>query len=619
MLLVEDGTISDARAAFAFPLFARFQPDWDADRGVDIIGLRNLCMKLTMDISEVDLDRVFAAADPDKDGFVTSADFREAVRAIPFFENLAKAMTASLGFRVGREYDYSRSTRDNYADPPTDADPSTDACHTDGGDEDEVLAARKVLQLGQEEYSRARVEWQHAVVRRAVLGTKAQTTPWAVFTLSARGALPREVLEWMARQGLLQLSGVLHISAAHFMHCMPEFPLYVRRHGPASGTSLLQQEAEFLEGLALELALVRQQHVWVQCLPDDAARLCTLLKGLRRRHPGYRTAVLDVRADVAALRRRHRAVLRETGRGLPESPVEAGEAELAALAAQCDLLAQIENSDERQPVLRSLRTVDASGRWEGLRRSFGGGRGRFTRGPLRFKRRSVAKELLSGPAVAPDSQPGNLSLDLTRFGAAQGFFETSQRLAALVGDAAGSGRLELALSQAHGAPPGGSAGLVPLTKDHLGAPASSCAWMHGLAARDAHGSRMLTARLLRSHGVDPDNWVARLLALGAFVHFDKKGGAACVDVPTDEPSDMILQFGQPEELPSRAVASLRERWHPVVDEALWGMGARCECWLPPGEKISGDVVFEGGAFAYQLSEEAAADMGYACLCCRVLV
>ncbi|CAK0817145.1 unnamed protein product [Prorocentrum cordatum] len=130
----------------------------------------------------------------------------------------------------------------------------------------------------------------------------------------------------------------------------------------------------------------------------------------------------------------------------------------------------------------------------------------------------------------------------------------------------------------------------------------------------------LPASALQRAGCTEDNLLTRILTRGAFVNFGQLDGGKVpggqkafvksMDVPSDRPSELLLQFAPPVPLPREVVHALGSRWHAVADEALWWRGARQECWLGPGEALFGGFLAPaGGAFAYRLAPEAAGVAG----------
>ncbi|CAE8665970.1 unnamed protein product, partial [Polarella glacialis] len=639
----------------AFPRFAKFQPGFSKDAGISAVGLRYLCSQLAMDISEADLDRLFLESDLDCNGRLSLPELVEGCRKHRFFTNLIGVMNAAAAFRVGRSFDYSRSTREGYANAKSAAHEGGEACSLEFNPSSSFQGARPgwVFKLGAQglgyyfdseiaihvassdveatttttveldnnsNYRDDRASWQRRVVLQSLpltahpgAGAAATDTgarPWAIFTLATPGALPEEALSWMSQKGLLPLKQLAKVSTDYFVQRFPELPLYVRQHGYPQGTTFLREEAELLEGEALEVAASQGHHVWTCCAPSDAHRLRAVLQALRQHHPEYRIAVLDIRADAAALQRRYRSVVRHTGRAVPLEAKAPAAADLQALAARADFLARIDHSEDI-PVLIRIETAEDEGSWPTLSRIFTdcAGQGAVCSArvlaqfphalrPLRFVRLPVSENVLVGKA---DEQQ-HISIDLRVFGSAMGCALTAKRLSKALGQLA-SRSVHLLLSSLSQELPGGN---VPAEN------AEWFAWLHGLG--DAADGELLSGAWLRNHGIDPQNLLICLLCQGCLVHLNKKGMPVAIDVPTTRPSECLLQFGTPRALPTKFVDELGKdgRWQPVAEEKLRRGGAAEECWLPPGEMAA------AGAFAYRLSKEAEVLAGHAAIYFEVL-
>jgi len=634
LLAEQDALLVEGRAQAAFWRFKRFQEDFDDKQSISGGGLRSFCAVMAMDISVTEVDRLYMEAVGESKGSALDFDrFAQAARTIPFFSNLVIVMTAPM-FQVGRGYDYSNTTRENYRRRGDEANGGAEHHGAEAERQEEVERVRQVLpaELGATEYRPDRAAWQNALVlREAAPPAEPAPAPWLVFTLAPRGARPRFVLSWLAEHGLLPLRWVTPVGAEKMAQSIRELPLYVRQRGSDEGLEMVWEEAELLEALACEVAMARGQHVWVSCAPRDASRVASRLRCLRARHPSHRVAVLDIRADAAALERRHREALRDTGRGTPETVELPREADLEALADLCDLVARVDASED-QPILQRVEAVDKGGSWVALGRHFAapaalpaalGAQFPLSLRPLRLQRVTMNPGLVRGKARTEAGAPGALSVDLQLLADAFGLGRTGSSLAQALeahqgrADCMGaSGEVVLPLSQAHQDAPAEPAGLVELRRNTN--PHDTIlltAWLHGLQLEAP-----LPASALQRAGCTEDNLLTRILTRGAFVNFGQLDGGKVpggqkafvksMDVPSDRPSELLLQFAPPVPLPREVVHALGSRWHAVADEALWWRGARQECWLGPGEALFGGFPAPaGGAFAYRLAPEAAGVAG----------
>lgn len=574
-------------AAAAFPLFAKCQVNFCEVRGIGSLGLRDMCALLAMDISVADLDRVFAEADKDRDCLLNDGEFREAAQTTAFFSNLVKTMTAASGFQVGRHYDYLRSTRENY-------DETCDQEHTctleaNESFRQELASARQAMPSGR--YAKARAAWQDAVVARSLPLAPAQHRPWAVLTMGPDGAFPGDALEWLAKHGFLPLSQVVAISAADFAQQLPELPLYLRQ----GRQEHVQEEAQFMESLALEVAASRRQHIWASFEVSSARRVAEIITRLRVRHPAYHVAVFDVRADIEVIRQRHRAVLRQTGRG-KQPHAELPDSEAAAdLSALADLLARVDNSEE--PVLLSLETADRSGCWHALARRIEGAVPSsmevrafpFALPPLRLERVDINERVLERLPEPLHLGPRRLRVDMQYFGSAMCAFQTSK----LISAALEISHVDLVLAARSSTAPGG--GQIEKRED------AHFAWLHGLPGK-------ITRSWLQQHDINPDNLLTRLLRHGCLLHFDAQDMPSCMHVWTDAPSEVYLQFSKMFRLCDSDMMELQLQWTPCASCREELRGAVAECWLAPGSRLSNQP-FPGGGFAFKLDAAASAVAG----------
>lgn len=592
-VLQQDEDVLWEQVQEVIPHMLKFNRKGREDSSLSSVGLLHLCSRMMMDISEADLNRLFLEHDKDCDGGLNAAELFDAAKTHNFFKNLIRVVLAAADFRVGKDYDYCRSTIENYVE-------------SEGGDEAAgitPISADKALHA-------RRVQWQDAVLRRLLPKRRPQKEPWLILGLAMPEALPEKVLGWLFHQQILPTGDMVELSIDLLTQLFPELPLYIdRHHGFVSGAELVRHEANMLEKKALEALMDARQHVWMPCEPSDTHHAISVIQGIPKQ-TDYKIAVIDFRIDPPALPKRHREAARKTGRlaPLPTVPQIPQQEELEVLTASANFFARIDCSKDI-PVLLRVESADASKCWPVLRSCFDSQvrmlqPGKFPNAlrPLQLSRMWCGKLLLGQAKLEPF-----LQLDLLHFGAEMGFSQSARRLVDVLGVNA---PLKLALSIVGNAIPGHMKGAVFEEAEE----SVRLAWLHGCASS---GLPSLTAQFLQDHDVAASSSLITALTVGCFVHFNKKGAASLIDLPSDQPSQSFLQFGLPRSLSARAMSQLGQRWQPVSEEELLQGGANLECWLAPGEAVDGRMLI-GGAFAYTLIPEVAAVVGSTAIYFEVL-
>ncbi|KAJ1458777.1 zeta toxin-domain-containing protein [Pelagophyceae sp. CCMP2097] len=306
---------------------------------------------------------------------------------------------------VPADYDYGRSTRENYGAPL-------------GAGHEGSLAE---LRAGLDEeyhgnYTAERQRWQDAAIhavalpgaglqpcvgggpsRGAAAARKAcallagdsdaakgdeggdlaapEARPWLVYTCGAMGSGKGWVMNWMSQRDIFPLRRIVHVDPDRFKTMMPEWAGYLRRDAATAGT-LCHAESGLLAELTQELAMRQRQHVWVDGSLRDFQWYDQKLAGLRRNFPHYRVALFYIHAPEATVRARVRArAQRAGGRDIPDEVLAESLAApahtLRALTPRLDFIARILNLDDG-PVLEALESVDHSGSWAGIAEKFSG-------------------------------------------------------------------------------------------------------------------------------------------------------------------------------------------------------------------------------------------------------
>jgi len=245
-----------------------------------------------------------------------------------------------LDFTVAADYDYSRSTRDQYQAAGGSLEsygPFRDI--RDGLDKDYHGS-----------YTRERQAMQDELVRRVVKDADRtpQATPWIVFTAGAMGAGKSRTIKWMSQNGIFPLRDIVHIDPDIFKRLFPEWKGYVR-HDPMRAGLQTRHESGYLVEIAQEAALRRGQHIWVDGSLRDSDWYAHAFRQIRRVHPSYQIAILYVTADKEEIMRRARRRGEATGRHVPEAEIldsiHRVPLSVARLAPHAEFLAVIDNSN----------------------------------------------------------------------------------------------------------------------------------------------------------------------------------------------------------------------------------------------------------------------------------
>ncbi|KAG8462504.1 hypothetical protein KFE25_010329 [Diacronema lutheri] len=274
----------------------------------------------------------------------------------------------TTSFVVPIEYDYTRSTRENYQ-----------AQRGEGASYGAYADIRDALDKDYHgTYTRARQAMQDELVAQLVApGKPYQRTPWIVFTAGAMGAGKSHTIRWMAQRDIFPLENIVHIDSDLFKAAFPEWPGYVSRD-PLSAGRHTRHESGYLVEIAQEAALRLGKHVWV----DGSLRDCDWYKRVfaqvRRDHPDYQIAILYVTADEEQIAARVRKRAELTGRHVPEAEIRDSlqrvPRSVAALAPCAHFLAVIDNS-RHEPQLAKWCEHELCylqrDRWDEIKRRFG--------------------------------------------------------------------------------------------------------------------------------------------------------------------------------------------------------------------------------------------------------
>ena len=319
------------------------------------------CMEsLHLDLSRVEISRVWRQVDEDQNGHITEDQFLEAITKRRFLRRIASLYlpaTAEEGaengtFAVPEDYDWSRSTADNYRGGGG------------GGEQHHFGEFAKFREKMDYEYHSVATEqrqlWQDRVIKSVAERNEGVEFPWIVYTCGPMGAGKGYALSWMSEMGYFPLEQIVHVDADHFKTCMPEWAGYVERDAAAAGT-MCHKESGFLQEIAQEVAMSQGQNVWIDGSLRDGEWFAMVFDDIRGRFPNYRIAifVIETSEDLAWERCQSRAA--KTGRAIPKSlfldSYTQPDHVLRMLTPKVDFIARIDN-EKSTPRLKAFEVSE---------------------------------------------------------------------------------------------------------------------------------------------------------------------------------------------------------------------------------------------------------------------
>lgn len=217
--------------------------------------------------------------------------------------------------RIRIDYDFQKSTRDNYTDQLSSDKPTYSG---------EFLDIRKNIDSRfHGSYICSRQLMQDDLIKEA-LGIRAgpevwpkQTGhPWILFTGGAMGAGKGYTMNWMMRMGIIQIPNLRHIDPDVFKRKLPEWKIYVKLN-PSTAGSLTHMESSMLVEIAQEAALRRSMNVWVDGSLSNSEWTNSQLERIRNFFPNYRIGVVHVSASERTVMQRCERRAKSTGRVVP--------------------------------------------------------------------------------------------------------------------------------------------------------------------------------------------------------------------------------------------------------------------------------------------------------------
>lgn len=319
-------------------------------------------VKLGFPFNETELRRIFDAIDEGRKGALDLGSFVRGVQRHAFLRNVVSAYNqGKVVFEVDKNYDYSKSTCDLYANSNL---------KDFYGPYADIRAERDYSY--HVNYTRARQAWQDSLIDCIVSRSEAQANPWVVFTCGPMGAGKGYALSWMSKQGYFPLENLVHIDPDYFKSMMPEWEAYTREDDVTAG-SKCHKESCYIQEIAQEVSFRRKQNIWVDGSLRDAQWFGKVFDDIRRRFPYYKIAIFYVYASERIVRDRIAKRGMETGRVVPEplivESLAAPDHSLSLLTQKVDFLARI-NNESREPILASFEFIDRTGGWTNVIKQF---------------------------------------------------------------------------------------------------------------------------------------------------------------------------------------------------------------------------------------------------------
>eukprot|EP00614_Pseudopedinella_elastica_P032078 CAMPEP_0172634592 /NCGR_PEP_ID=MMETSP1068-20121228/195376_1 /TAXON_ID=35684 /ORGANISM="Pseudopedinella elastica, Strain CCMP716" /LENGTH=416 /DNA_ID=CAMNT_0013446567 /DNA_START=209 /DNA_END=1459 /DNA_ORIENTATION=+ len=260
-----------------------------------------------------------------------------------------------------KDYDYSRSTEDNYAAVLAE----------DGAYVGDFVGHRQTLDYTyHKRYSAARQLFQDEIVRHFLLTVvrDAETNmfcerpkaPWVVFTAGAMGAGKSHAMRWMAEQGHFPLASFVQVDPDMIRYRLPEMAGYLSRNQDEAG-SLTHKEAGFIQEILTLEGLKRGKNVIVDGSLRNAEWNKVFFSRIRAEYPEVRLAIIHVVCSAENVLARAARRAEKTGRVVPPRvllrALEDVPRAVAELGPLVDYAAEV-NTDRAVPELRQPEGED---------------------------------------------------------------------------------------------------------------------------------------------------------------------------------------------------------------------------------------------------------------------
>lgn len=610
-------------------IFQIFNNLADEERRIDQQRWCQACQQLNLNLSQIELERIFCCMDPERKGKIGYGEFIAAIRQSPFLRSVVTAYTSkATSFTISSSYDYTKDTCANYAHPQP-----TDKIHFFG----KYVAIRQHLESFQSRYNfvftKERQLLQDELVSRVALRSTRQVRPWLVYTCGPMGAGKTYALSWLSQHGFFPLEYVVHMDPDHFKSAMPEWQGYLAQNQEAG--TLCHAESKYISEIGLEIALAQSQNIWLDGSLRQPKYEARVIESIRQRYPLYHIAIFYVSCnrETALIRIEQRR--QATGRGIPMEKFEdsfvAPTETLNLLTPKVDFVARIDSSGP-EPRLDAFEVINRTGCFSIIQKQFAVETETPSSFPLALAPLTVQRATLDATAIVIN--PKHL-LD-NHVGSISGRLETS----AMMGDPHLIAMLE---SSSVNSPrkakldhvtlfmsPKYPVNLDTKAKELALIPPNAAAfvWCYTPAT---FRSLALNPSLMSMLEIDAANPNVAFFLYGGFIYFDinlkviainavsgfhididdKTRGMGLMRMDSNRevihstggaPLCSFLQFESPNPLP-KSVATVLEkqgRWHDVTLRRLQDRGALRYAWIRPLEKFGKDTVSLYGAFAYQV-------------------
>jgi len=332
----------------------------------DLIGLERfvqICRdELHMNLTEVELARIFSRLDTNGDKALTYDEFRRGLEYTYILRAISWSCTHQKTCTLPQGYDFSVPTHIAHRHPDYVAENAAGTSSQSEYDPAKHGAVygrfasfrREVDYAWHTNYTRERQEWQDHVVKMvADQSQKRQERPWVIFTCGAMGAGKGYTMNWLSEQGILPIECLVHIDPDYFKSLMPEWDGY-KKFDESSAGSMCHTESGFIQELAEKAALRGSQHTWIDGSLGDHRWFSNVFANIRVKHPQYRIALVYVYASDEEVYKRAAERGKQTGRFIPQDTLATSlrktRESVAVLGPLVDCLVEVRN-ETREPVL----------------------------------------------------------------------------------------------------------------------------------------------------------------------------------------------------------------------------------------------------------------------------
>uniref|UniRef100_A0A6U4UCS5 Uncharacterized protein n=1 Tax=Hemiselmis andersenii TaxID=464988 RepID=A0A6U4UCS5_HEMAN len=270
--------------------------------------------------------------------------------------SVSNVSSTTLDFTVDPNYDYTRSTMENYRLPTLDTEYE--------GPYADIRATLDHEYHGHYEGRRQKI--QDTMIADVVMGGSEQENPWLVFTAGPMGAGKSFVIKWMSRAGHFQLPSIVQIDPDCFRSRLPEWEEYLNIDAATAGAKS-HRECGYCVEIAQEVALRASKNIWVDGSLRDHEWYRGVIDDIRERYPHYRIGIIYVYASEATVFGRAQRREKLTGRHVPEgelrNSLEATPRAVRALSPKTDFVAWISNEGDDKAAPKFTKMCDDKACW----------------------------------------------------------------------------------------------------------------------------------------------------------------------------------------------------------------------------------------------------------------